>query len=175
MNPVIRQIAQRHVQGCKVGEEPLPKQEPGWFSIDPPWARLKRMYVLKDNFYDLYKESEWYAKDPLKTEIKQAYAAFKVWMKQYRTWSDVQFGKFPEELYQQTRIYQQKRQKMVQLLNEMQYPSETIPARIIAKTPPAQLQNILSGLKPGLDTKLMVVGLVAFWIWLSTRKGGNNV
>jgi hypothetical protein len=167
MDPLTRKIGRQHVAGCKVGQKQLPEEGKPWIIFDPEWARLKRMYVLKDNFYKLYAESQKYAPEPLKTEVKQAYVSYRTWMKPYKTWTDVAFSQFPKELYKQTRLYNQIRAKVVALLHRNQQVSETVPGDIIAQTPPQQLSDILT---PAIDTKVILIGLALFWIWTNRSK-----
>ncbi|MHC4214664.1 MAG: hypothetical protein ACYSWP_14980 [Planctomycetota bacterium] len=164
MDPITQKIARQHLEGCHVGQEALPEEGKPWIIFDPEWARLKRMYVLKDNFYKLYAESQKYAPEPLKTEVKQAYVQYRTWMKPYKTWTDVAFSQFPKELYKQTRRYNQIRKKVVDMLNRNQQVSETAPGDVIAQTPPQQLSDILT---PAIDTKIILIGLAALWIFLN--------
>jgi len=163
---VIRQIALNSLIG-KVGQsQSMPAQKPGFFVFDPEWARLKRMYILKDNFFELYKESQQFAPEKLKTSIRQSYASFKKWMKPYRTWTDVAFGDFPDQLYRQTVIYNSLRDQLLPHLHRQKVVSKTIPGTTLAKTPPQNLGTMISDDKFWLGA----LALAFFFIWANRRE-----
>lgn len=166
---VIHRIARKAARAKSVGQsEALPEQKPGFFTFDPEWARLKRKYLLKANWYELYKESEQYAPEPLKAEVRQAYRSFKLWEKNFTSWSDVAFREFPEQLYKQTVEYSKLRQKVLPHIHAQNQISNTIPGVKLARTPPQQLSQLMPGI--GNRAVFIVLALGALWIFMNRKK-----
>jgi len=147
----------------------MPEQQQGFFIFDPEWVRLKRKYLLKDNWYELYKESEQFAPEKIRQEVRQAYRSFKIWEKNFTTWTDVAFGEFPEQLYKQTVEYSKQRAKVLPYVHQQNRVSNTIPGEKLTRTPPRQLAELLPGI--GNKAALIILALGAFWIWSQSRNG----
>jgi hypothetical protein len=145
----------------------MPEAKQGFFIFDPEWARLKRKLLLKDNWYELYKESEQFAPENIRQEVRQAYKSFKIWEKNFTTWTDVAFGEFPEQLYKQTVEYSKQRAKVLPYVHKQNRVSNTIPGEKLARTPPRQLAELLPG--TGNKAFLIILALGAFWIWSKSR------
>lgn len=167
-NYVIQQIAKKSAQQRVGQSEPLQEPKPGFFQFDPEWARLKRMYILKDNWYELYKESEQFSPPKLKQQVRQAYASFKSWVINYETWTDVAFSAFPEALYKQTVEYSKIRNKVLPYIHSKGVVSKTIPGKILASTPPLKLSSIVTNTSKHFMIGLLAVG--AFWILMQSKE-----
>jgi len=166
-----RIAAERRANVGKIPEH-LPHPARSFFIFDPEWARLKRKYLLKDNFYRLWEEAKLYAPEPLKMDIRQAYRSFKIWEKNFNTWVDVAFGEFPEQLYKQMVEYSRLRQELLKHMHKQGIVSNTIPGTRLARTPPQQLSQVLPKVLPEVGNKafLLLAGLGLFWIWSNRRR-----